>query len=55
MSKPLKYFIIAISLASIFFSIYAIAQGQKFLDALGGILIGFSLLGVLYFEQNKKE
>ncbi|MCL7752539.1 hypothetical protein [Polaribacter sp. Z022] len=57
MSKPLKYLIIIISIASILFSFYAIYKGQKIIDALGGILIGASLLGVLYFENysNKKE
>ncbi|MEE9408791.1 MAG: hypothetical protein V3V28_12030 [Polaribacter sp.] len=55
MSKPLQYFIILISIGSIFFSLYAIFKGQKVLDALGGVVIGVSLLGVLYFEKRKKE
>lgn len=55
MSKALQYFIIAISIASIFFSLYAIFKGQKIMDALGGIIIGASLLGVLYFDNYKKK
>ena len=54
MSKLLQYFIIVISIASIFFSLYAVYNGQKFIDAIGGIIIGVSLLGVLYFENRKK-
>ncbi|QNM85028.1 hypothetical protein H9W90_12625 [Polaribacter pectinis] len=55
MSKPLQYFIIVISIASIFFSLYAIFKGQKVFDALGGIVIGASLLGALYFDNYKKK
>ena len=55
MSKALQYFIITISIASIFFSLYAIFKGQKIMDALGGIIIGASLLGVLYFDNYKKK
>ncbi|WP_299667080.1 hypothetical protein [uncultured Polaribacter sp.] len=55
MSKTLTYFIIAISLGSIFFSVYAMFKGQKFLDASGGIVIGLGLLGILYFEKMSKK
>ena len=55
MSKLFQYFIIAISIASIFFSLFNIYKGQKFIDAIGGIVIGVSLLGVLYFENRKKD
>jgi hypothetical protein len=55
MSKPLQYFIIAISIASIFFSVYVIFKGQKVFDSLGGIIIGMCLLGALYFDNKKKE
>lgn len=55
MSKPLQFLIIIISIASIFFSFYAIFKGQKIMDALGGMVIGASLLGVLYFDNYKKK
>ena len=55
MSKPLQIFIIITSVASILFSVYTIIMGHKFFDSLGGIIIGASLLGVLYFESKKKE
>ncbi|MGB1284862.1 MAG: hypothetical protein ACPG44_10440 [Polaribacter sp.] len=55
MSKLFQYFIITISIASILFSLFNIYKGQKFIDAIGGIVIGVSLLGVLYFENRKKD
>ena len=55
MNKSFQYFIIGISLASIFFSLYAVYQGQEFMNSVGGIVIGVSLLGVLYFENKKKD
>lgn len=55
MSKSLQYLIVVISIASIFFSLYVIYQGQKVMDALGGVVIGVSLLGVLYFDNYKKK
>ena len=55
MSKLLKYFIIAISIASVLFSVYVIKSGQKLFDSLGGILIGFCLLAALYFDGKKKK
>lgn len=55
MNKTFQYFIIVISLASIFFSLYVVYQGQDFKNSVGGIVIGVSLLGVLYLENKKKR
>lgn len=55
MSKPLQYFIIVISIASIFLSIYTIYKTQIFFDGLGGIIVGIGLLGALYFDNYKKK
>ncbi|WP_405610475.1 hypothetical protein [Polaribacter sp. Asnod1-A03] len=55
MSKPLQYFIIAISIASIFLSIYTILKTQVFFDGLGGIIVGVGLLGALYFDKYQKK
>lgn len=55
MSKKLKYFIIIISLLSIFFSVYVMYKDQKVFDSLGGIVVGVSLLAALYFDNYKKK
>jgi len=55
MSKPLQYFIIAISITSIFFSIYTIYKTEVFFDGLGGIIVGVGLLTALYFDNFKKK
>lgn len=53
MGKPLQYFIIAISIASILFSVFTIYKGHKVFDSLGGILIGSCLLIAVYFDKKK--
>lgn len=55
MSKNLKYFIIGIGIASILFAVYGIIRGGKFIDALGGIIIGTSLIGSVIYENNKSK
>lgn len=55
MSKPLQYFIVVISIASIILSIYTIYKTQIFFDGLGGIIVGAGLLGALYFDNYKKK
>lgn len=55
MGKVLQYVIIAISIASIFFSIISLSKGQPILDASGGFLIGICLLGVLFIEKRDKK
>lgn len=56
MGKSLQYFLIGIAIASILFSLYGIIyRGEKFMDALSGIIIGVALLGSLFFENNKKQ
>jgi hypothetical protein len=55
MSKSLRNFIIGIGTASILFSLYRILRGGEFMDALGGIVIGVSLIGAIIIEQNKNK
>ncbi|WP_298369151.1 hypothetical protein [uncultured Lutibacter sp.] len=51
----MRNLIIVIGIASILFALYAVFKGQKFIDALGGIVIGVSLIGVVLIEQNKNK
>ena len=56
MSKSLEYFIIGLGLASVLFALYGIIiRGDEFLDALGGIVIGASLVGTVLINRNKKK
>lgn len=55
MSKNLKNFIIGIGIASILFAIYGVIKGGDFVDALGGIIIGASLIGSIIYENSKTK
>lgn len=55
MSKNLRRFIIVISVLSILFSVYAIIDGQKLFDVIGGIVVGFSLIAALFLEKKNNE
>jgi hypothetical protein len=55
MSKSIQYTIIAISIASIIFSIISIIEGQPVIDASGGFLIGLCLLAVLFVEKKDQK
>ncbi len=55
MSKTLKNFIVGIGIASILFALYGVFKGGTFIDALGGIVIGASLIGAVLIEQNKNK
>lgn len=55
MSKNLRIFIIVISALSILFSVYAIIDGQKLFDVIGGIVVGFSLIAALFLEKKNSE
>lgn len=55
MSKSLRNFIIGLGIASILFAVIGMYNGGEFLDALGGIVIGTSLIGVVLIEQKKSK
>ncbi|MCB0802472.1 MAG: hypothetical protein HND54_07345 [Bacteroidetes bacterium] len=55
MSKSLVRFIIGLGIISIAFALYGVYKGGKFMDAISGIFIGVSLIGVVLIEQNKKR
>ena len=55
MSKSLRNFIVAIGIASILFALYWVFKGGELMDALGGIVIGASLIGAILIEQNKNK
>lgn len=55
MSKPLQSFIIGLGIASIVFALYGVFNGGKFIEAIGGIVIGASLIGAIVINQNRKS
>ena len=55
MSKPLQNFIIGLGIASIVFALYGVFNGGKFIEAIGGIVIGASLIGAIVINQNRKK
>lgn len=56
MSKSLEYFIIGLGLASVLFALYGVViREDEFLDALGGIVIGASLVGTVIINRNQKK
>lgn len=55
MSKSIQYVIIAISIASIIFSIISLSKGQPLQNASGGFLIAICLFGVLFIEKRDKK
>ena len=55
MSKPLQSFIIGLGIASIVFALYGVFNGDKFIEAIGGIVIGASLIGAIVINQNRKS
>ena len=55
MNKTTQKVIIGIGIASILFALYGIVKGQEFIDALGGLVIGASLIGSVLIYNNKKE
>ena len=55
MSKSLRSFIVGIGIASILFALFGVYKGGEFIDALGGIVIGVSLIGAIIIEGNKNK
>ena len=55
MSKSSINLIIGIGIVSILFAVYGIVKGGEFIDALGGIVIGVSLIGTVLIEKNKAK
>lgn len=55
MNKLLQYFVIGIAIASIGFALYAWYNGGEFNDALSGIIIGFALLGGVFFKKKQNS
>ena len=55
MSKSLRNLIIGIGIASLLFALYGVFKGGEFMDALGGMVFGMSLIGAVLIEQNKNK
>jgi hypothetical protein len=55
MNKQTASLIIGIGIASVLAGIYGAVRSEELLDALSGVFIGASLIGVVIFERNKKD
>jgi hypothetical protein len=55
MNKPLQSFIIGLGIASIVLALYGVFKGGKFIEAIGGIVIGASLIGAIVINQNRNK
>ena len=55
MEKRTGYLLIGIGIASILAAAYGAFRSGEAMDALSGVVIGASLIGVVLIERNKKS
>jgi len=55
MKKPVYLFLIIIGILSIISSVYLAFTGAEFEQYFFGIFIGFTLVGVTYFNNKRKQ